>query len=353
VLRSQGGEGEYGRECDWWSVGVVLYEMLFGETPFYAESLVGTYGKIMDHKNALEFPDEVQISQAAESIIRAFLTDRTTRLGNKGIVEVQNHLFFINDQWDFSNIRDCVPPIVCELSGDDDTRNFDDVENDTPSEDFPTPKAFAGNHLPFVGFTYSKDYQLMSGTNERPPPPIPGRLRASVSSVDTAKLNEQLMLERERCEDLTSRLGKSINDLSEATAREKELLTSLSKKDKDVALAKHELKEAQRRADQETESRRKADSERTEMRKKLEDETNRRTKEQNNHHVVSERITNLEKEKRDLADRLKKENENMEKLKKANAELSIAKTASETSLSDLNSKLLALSKIETVLKLRS
>ena len=76
VLRSQGGEGEYGRECDWWSVGVVLYEMLFGETPFYAESLVGTYGKIMDHKNALEFPEEVQISQAAESIIRAFLTDR-------------------------------------------------------------------------------------------------------------------------------------------------------------------------------------------------------------------------------------------------------------------------------------
>ena len=69
------------------------------------------------------------------------------------------------------------------------------------------------------------------------------------------------------------------------------------------------------------------------MRKKLEDETNRRTKEQNNHHVVSERITNLEKEKRDLADRLKKENENMEKLKKSNAELSIAKTASGMLLS--------------------
>ena len=70
------------------------------------------------------------------------------------------------------------------------------------------------------------------------------------------------MLERERCEDLTSRLSKSRDELTEATAREKELLTSLSKKDKDVALAKHELKEAQRRADQETEYRRKADSER-------------------------------------------------------------------------------------------
>jgi hypothetical protein len=91
---------------------------------------------------------------------------------------VQHHKFFKNEQWDFNTIRDCVPPIVCELSGDDDTRNFDDVENEAPNEDFPTPKAFAGNHLPFVGFTYCKDYQLLSGSSEmpKPPPPIPGRV---------------------------------------------------------------------------------------------------------------------------------------------------------------------------------
>ena len=113
---------------------------------------------------------------------------RTNRLGNKGVKEVQSDPFFKNDQWDFKNIRDCVPPIVCELSGDDDTRNFDDVENEAPNEDFPTPKAFAGNHLPFVGFTYSKDYQLLSGSIDsssfKPQPPsITGRVSCYITKL--------------------------------------------------------------------------------------------------------------------------------------------------------------------------
>ena len=70
---------------------MVLYEMLFGETPFYAESLVGTYGKIMDHKNALEFPEDVKVSKAAESIIRAFLTDRYTAIYKKKLNRQKLH----------------------------------------------------------------------------------------------------------------------------------------------------------------------------------------------------------------------------------------------------------------------
>lgn len=73
VLKSQGGDGYYGCECDWWSVGVVLFEMLVGDTPFYAESVIGTYSKIMDHKNTLVFPADVPISAKAKDLIRKFL----------------------------------------------------------------------------------------------------------------------------------------------------------------------------------------------------------------------------------------------------------------------------------------
>jgi len=56
-----------------------------------------------------------------------------------------------------------VPPVIPELEGDADTRNFDDIpRDDTPEETletFPVPMVFAGNHLPFIGFTFNRDYQ--------------------------------------------------------------------------------------------------------------------------------------------------------------------------------------------------
>jgi len=383
VLRSQGGEGEYGRECDWWSVGVVLYEMLFGETPFYAESLVGTYGKIMDHKNALEFPEDVQVSKSAQTIIRAFLTDRRSRLGNGGVQEVKDHVFFANETWNFRTIRDCVPPVVTELSSDDDTRNFDDVENDAPNETFPTPKAFAGNHLPFVGFTYSKDYQLVSsyaasGTPaagqlaDSDPPPLPGRVGSRNHSignlgrggdvsgtggggllpgdVNGAATAEQLMRERERSDDLVARLNKVNKELGDANQREAEMRTGLGKKEKEMALVKHDLKELQRKVDLESELRKRAEGERSDMRRRMEDEINKRTREQNNSQMVTEKISNLEREKREMAEKLKREAESLEKSKKLNTELSVAKTASESTISDLNDKLAALSEDRNLLE---
>uniref|UniRef100_A0A8C8ELI8 non-specific serine/threonine protein kinase n=1 Tax=Oncorhynchus tshawytscha TaxID=74940 RepID=A0A8C8ELI8_ONCTS len=160
VLKSQGGDGYYGRECDWWSVGVFIFEMLVGDTPFYAESLVGTYGKIMDHKNNLNFPDNVQMSNDTKDLICAFLSDREVRLGRNGVEEIKRHPFFTNDQWTFDTIRETVAPVVPELSSDIDTSNFDEIEDEKGDvETFPTPKAFVGNQLPFVGFTYFKEDQ--------------------------------------------------------------------------------------------------------------------------------------------------------------------------------------------------
>uniref|UniRef100_A0A8C2EAN2 non-specific serine/threonine protein kinase n=1 Tax=Cyprinus carpio TaxID=7962 RepID=A0A8C2EAN2_CYPCA len=161
VLMSQGGTGFYGRECDWWSVGVFIYELLVGDTPFYAESLVGTYGKIMDHKNSLTFPGDIEMSKEAKDLICAFLSDREVRLGRTGVDEIKCHPFFKNDQWTFDTIRDTMAPVVPELSSDIDTSNFDDDIKDDPlgTETFAPPRAFTGNQLPFVGFTYFREDQ--------------------------------------------------------------------------------------------------------------------------------------------------------------------------------------------------
>jgi len=53
-----------------------------------------------------------------------------------------------------------IPPVVPDLASDTDTSNFDDVEKeDSPTETFQVPKAFAGNQLPFIGFSFNRDYQ--------------------------------------------------------------------------------------------------------------------------------------------------------------------------------------------------
>ena len=116
VLKSQGGEGVYGRECDWWAVGVFLYELIVGDTPFYADSLVGTYGKIMDHKNHLHFPIECEISAHARNLIQALLTDRTQRLGRNGTEDIKRHPFFIEESWNWQNIRQSKCPASVGLA---------------------------------------------------------------------------------------------------------------------------------------------------------------------------------------------------------------------------------------------
>ncbi|GIY55189.1 hypothetical protein CEXT_373211 [Caerostris extrusa] len=149
----------YGVECDWWSLGIVAYEMVFGSTPFTSDTVLITYNNIMNFKNALKFPSEASdVSNELFDLIKKLLEDPVIRIGYDQLIV---HPLFTDIDW--NNIRHTAPPFVPTVSGVDDTSNFDDFEPETRryTSELNSKREFSGKNLPFIGFTYTSPFETL------------------------------------------------------------------------------------------------------------------------------------------------------------------------------------------------
>ncbi|XP_050309510.1 rho-associated protein kinase 1 [Anthonomus grandis grandis] len=354
VLQSH-GKGIYGRECDWWSVGIFVYEMLVGETPFYADSLVGTYNRIMYHDRYLAFPEEVEISSEARSLIQGLLCDRLKRLGRNSVDEIKNHPFFENTEgWTFNNLRDSVPPVVPELVSDDDTRNFDyerDYERDeSPEEIFPTPNTFVGNHLPFIGFTYNSDSYLLTAEDDIDSKNSNHIYQDQNVNAQVSKLEQQLEQEKSSSESLRAKQKILIEQLDILASKETLLRDEISKYEKELTLLRHSCKEMQRKAETEGDMRKNTEKLLSDLKQKFEEEQNKRTKEMNNNQQHNDKIHLLEKQIGEMQEKLKIETESCQRLRKQTTELTMAKSSSEMKVAEFQTSLQSLQAQKDVLQ---
>jgi serine/threonine kinase 38 len=124
--------------CDYWSLGIIMYEMLMGFPPFCAETPKETYHKIMNWKKYLIFSPELPpISREAENLIRHFLCDPEDRIG-KTVEEIKAHPFFRTTDWE--HIRDRPAAIPVHVKSIADTSNFDDFPEIEESHSFENEK---------------------------------------------------------------------------------------------------------------------------------------------------------------------------------------------------------------------
>ena len=133
--------------CDWWSFGILLYELLYGNTPFFNMDKERMYDLIVT--GAISFPKSltigeknvnVKVSEDAKSLISKLLEkDPGTRLGRKGLAEIKKHPFFSSITFDDLSKKKHKAPYKPSIDKDDETKNFDEEYltmdvNESPTE---------------------------------------------------------------------------------------------------------------------------------------------------------------------------------------------------------------------------
>ncbi|XP_051984363.1 serine/threonine-protein kinase N2-like [Xyrauchen texanus] len=118
-------ETSYTRAVDWWGLGVLIFEMLVGESPFPGDDEEEVFDSIVN--------DEVRyprfLSTEAISVMRRLLRrnpERRLGAGERDAEDVKKHLFFRNIDWDGLLAKKVKPPFVPTIQSSSDVSNFDD-----------------------------------------------------------------------------------------------------------------------------------------------------------------------------------------------------------------------------------
>merc|ERR1719397_1078334 len=125
IIQSKG----HNKAVDWWALGILVYEMLAGYPPFYAENPLGIYEKILAGK--VEWPKCIE--NVAKDLIRKLLViDRTKRIGNlkNGADDIKNHKWFKGLDWEEVYQRKLKPPFVPKVRSAGDTSNFQEYSDE-------------------------------------------------------------------------------------------------------------------------------------------------------------------------------------------------------------------------------
>lgn len=180
----------YGRECDLWSLGAIMFEMLIGYPPFISDTSTETCLKIINWAETLKFPEEPRISREARDLISRLICDRSQRFSSTE--QIMQHPWFAGIIWDGFRER-YKAPVVPNLSSPTDTCNFENYEpvlSDADDVDVPaspgggTPTASDSEPEVRARASPGGDSDRRSSDSSRHPP-SPG-VRTAAAAATTA-----------------------------------------------------------------------------------------------------------------------------------------------------------------------